>query len=398
MLKAGLVDGICFDELSKLKNTDSKRYKALEKWVHRFDRRWGLTGTPAANGYINLFGQVKMLDLGKAFGPYVTYFRARYFTPVGDFKWEVTPGAEKVIHEHLKPVALRMDAEDYLKLPKLRPVSVYYEIPEKLMPHYLQLEDELYTLLEQGIEVAAVNNGVATNKCRQFASGALYRVPIDPVTGAPKQRKNDDYDVIHDEKLYVFEDLIEELQGQQTLVAYEFKHDLDRIAKHYAKRKDMLVDGQLPVLGGSTSADRGAMLEDMWNRGELPWLFGQPQSMAYGLNLQESDAYNIIFFTLTWDFELYDQLIRRLLRQGNKATHINVYHLLGRNTVDERVARTIVKKDKVQSQLLDALKDRRQYATDYDAQGNELRNKQLAASKQAKKAKAANDAKRKRLA
>lgn len=398
MFKAGLIDGLVADELSKLKNTDAKMYKALEKWLSWFDRRWGLTGTPAANGYLNLFGQVKVLDLGKAFGPYVTYFRAKYFTPVGDFRWEVTPGAEKVIHERLKPLALRMDAEDYLKMPKYRPVSVYYEIPEDLRPRYEQLEDDLYTQLESGMEIAAVNNGVATNKCRQFASGAVYRQPVDPVTGAPKKRKDNDYEWIHDEKLLAFDELVDELQGQQVLVAYEYQHDLERIAQFYGKRRELLVDGVLPVLGGKTSADRGATLEDMWNSGELPWLFGQPQSMAYGLNLQESSAFNIIFFTLTWDFELYDQLIRRLMRQGNKAPHINVYHMLGRDTVDERVARAIVRKDKVQSQLLDALKDRRQYSADFDAVGNELKNKLLAASKQQKRARAANAARKTKVA
>lgn len=398
MLRAGFIDGICFDELSKLKNTDAKMYKAMEKWVHRFDRRWGLTGTPAANGYLNLFGQVKMLDLGKAFGPYVTYFRASYFTPVGDFKWEVSAGAEKVIHERLKPLALRMDAEDYLKLPKYRPVSVFYDLPEKLRPRYEELEDDLYTQLESGIEIAAVNNGVASGKCRQFTSGAMYRVPVDPLTGAPLKRKDDAYDVLHDEKLEAFDELIEELQGQQVIVAYEYKHDLDRLQKRYGKRKDLTVDGLLPVLGGSTSADRGAMLEDMWNKGRLPWLFGQPQSMAYGLNLQESHACNVIWFTLTWDFELYDQLVRRLLRQGNNAPVVNVYHMLCRDTVDERVARTIVRKDKVQSQLLDALKDRRPHAVDFDSVANELRNKQLAATKQQKRVRTMAAAKKARTA
>lgn len=391
MLRAGLIDAICFDELSKLKHIETKRFKALKPWLHRFSRRWGLTGSPAANGLMNLFGQCYALDLGKAFGQYVTHFRARYFKPTGSFGWEVAPGAEKVIQERLKPLALRMDADDYLTLPKLRPVTVYYDIPEKLRGQYEELQEELYTYLDtHDVEIAAVNKGVATGKLRQFASGAMYRVPIDPVTGVPKARKDNKYDVLHDEKLLAFADLIDELQGQQVLVAYDFQHDLLRLQEHYKGRKDLLwSDGKLPALGGGTSAKDGEALEALWNSGELPWLFGQPQSMAHGLNLQESDAFNIIWFTLTWDFELYDQLVRRLRRQGNKATRINVYHMIGRDTVEEDVARTIVRKDRSQRELLDAIKDRRQRPAEFDAEFNQAKNvlleqKQRKAQKEAR--------------
>jgi hypothetical protein len=153
-------------------------------------------------------------------------------------------------------------------------------------------------------------------------------------------------------------------------VGFEFKHDLIRIAK-YTGRK--LAD--MPYIAGGVSDKRGEELQDMWNKELLPELYVHPASAAHGLNLQDSDAYNIIIFTLFWDYELWDQLIRRLLRQGNKAKMINIYHLIGRvkgrPTVEYRVSNALRKKEADQEELFAAIKDRRQKVVDYDVEANE---------------------------
>lgn len=369
MMRKGWVDGIVFDELSKMKHTKTKRYAIIRKWLPRFNRRWGLTGSPAANGLMDLFGQVFTLDLGKAFGRFVTHYRAQFFQPSGDFGFEPAPGAKDLIFERLKPLALRMAADDYLELPKRNVVEIFYDIPDKLARQYEELEEDYFTIVDRET-IRAPNAGVASGKLRQFCSGAIYKQEIDPLTGAPKQRKSTDYVEIHQEKIEAFTDLLDELQGQQVLIGYEFKHDIIRIAKALGRKME-----DMPYIAGGVSDTRGEELQDLWNAGKLSELYVHPASAAHGLNLQESDAYNLVIYTMFWNYELYDQLLRRLLRQGNKAQRINIYHLLGRvkghPTIDVRVGRTLVKKEATQQELFEAIKDRRAKDVDYDVFMNE---------------------------
>ena len=372
MLKKKWLDTLVWDELTKMKNSDSKRFKMMKKWVHRFGRRWGLTGSPASNGLLDLFGQCYMLDLGKAFGPYVTYYRSAFFVPSGMYDWKLAENAEKLIYERLKPLALRMDAEELLEMPKTMPHKIVYEIPEKVRKHYDELEEEFFTMLN-GQGVTAMNSGVASGKLRQLCSGAMYTQEYCELTGAPKQsrNKNREFMEIHDNKLDAFEELVDELNGKQVFVGYEFQHDLARIQKRF---------GEVPYIGGGTSDKNAKRYEEAWNAGELPWLFGHPASVGHGLNLQDSNAFNVIWFTVPWNFENYDQFIRRLKRQGNTSKFMNVYHLVGQDTVEEDVMDSLVNKDRTQRKLFAALRNRRQLKVDYNPEENALKVRMMEAA------------------
>lgn len=345
----GNVDTLVWDELSKMKNAGTLRYTLIKPWLKKFLRRWGLTGSPASNGLLDLFGQCYVLDEGRSLGPFVTHYRHNYFLPTDTmgYNWRPKEGAEEAIYERLRPLALRMDADDYLTLPKQFDHAIKFDLPPAVRKQYDELENELLTLVEDEV-VSAANMASANSKCRQVCSGAIYMHDIDPITGAPRQRKSDrTWAILHDEKLDALEGLIDELQGQQLLVAYDFNHDLDRLLKRFPKT---------PFIGGGVSTARGAELEAAWNRGELPLLFGHPASIGHGLNLQESNAHHIAWFTLTWDFELYDQFNRRLRRQGNSADYLHVYQFMARDSVEESVAYALRRKFKTQKLLLDALK------------------------------------------
>lgn len=344
------VDTLIWDELSKMKNSASLRYTLVKPWLRKFVRRWGLTGTPAGNGLLDLFGQCYVLDEGNALGPYITHYRAAYFLPTDNmgYNWRIKEKAEQLIYERLRPLALRMDADDYLDLPVELPITVKLDLPESARKTYTELEDELLTMVEDEL-VTAANQASASSKCRQVCSGALYKHAIDPITGAPKQRERT-WAELHNTKLDALEDLVAELQGQQLLVAYDFNHDLERLLKRFPGT---------PFIGGGVSTKRGIELEQQWNRGDIPLLFAHPASVGHGLNLQESDAHHIAWFTLTWDFELYDQFNRRLRRQGNKAAHLRVYQFVMRDTVEESVAVALRRKFKTQKELLDALKSKK---------------------------------------
>lgn len=197
-------------------------------------------------------------------------------------------------------------------------------------------------------QIVASNAAVASGKCRQISNGAVYLTPeIESVLLTKGDRE---WVELHDAKLDALEELVNELQGSPLLVAYEFKHDLERILKRFGK--------DTPYIGSGVSMKKAKQIEEDWNKGKLPLLLGHPASMGHGLNLQEKGNH-VCWFSPTWDYELYDQFNRRVRRQGNKANRVYVYRIITRNTVDERVVKALRSKKRGQDALFEALLEMR---------------------------------------
>lgn len=347
LLRSG-VDHLIVDELSKFKHPRGITFKMFKRFLGRFKRRWGLTGSPASNGLMDLFGQVYVLDLGKRLGRFITKYRDEYFIPTGfgGYTWVPQPDAEERIYEQLKDLALSMRATDHLDLPPLIEQDLFVHLDKKSAKVYEQLEDALFTVVD-GHEVFAANAAVASGKCRQVASGGLYLDPAaDHSTSDTASRVKRAWTHLHDLKTDALQELVDELQGSPLLVAYEFNHDLERIRKAL---------GDVPAINGGIAAKDARVLIDRWNDGELPILCGHPAAMGHGLNLQAAGGH-ICWYTLTWDLELYDQLNRRIWRQGTKAPRVVIHRLLARDTIDEAVATALASKKRGQDALFDGLK------------------------------------------
>lgn len=342
-------DCLVIDELSKFKHTSTNRFKALKLILHTFKRRWGLTGSPAANGLLDLFGQCFILDQGRSLGQFITQYRTTYFKTVDKvgFVWVPQEGAEKRIYERLNPLALRMAAEDYLEMPVVIENNIRIDLPPNVRDMYDRLEEDLIMAIDNKVVVAS-NAAVASGKCRQVANGGIYLTPELEAIGFKLAKQKREWVNLHDEKIEALADLIDELQGSPLLVAYDFEHDLDRLRIKFGK--------DIPYIGGGVSATRSTELERMWNSGRLPVLFGHPQAMAHGLNLQEVGNH-VCWHSMTWDFELYDQFIRRVRRQGNKSKRIFVHHLLARDTIDEIMLKSMKSKNRGQQALFNGLKE-----------------------------------------
>ncbi len=339
-------DMLVIDESTRFKITSTQRFKILKPLLPRFKRRYILTGSPAPNGLLDLFGQIFILDLGRTLGSYVSHYRVRFFNPGGylGYQWTLRAGADKEIYNLLKPIVLRMDARDLLEMPPLigvdPPGRVEVELPPKAMAQYKQMEDTLITQVKDGLVVAA-NAAAASTKCRQIANGGIY-------TNGPGQARK--WENLHEAKVDAVEEIVEELQGKPALIAYEYAHDLDRLRRRL---------GNVPHIGGGVTPKRFHEIETAWNAGELPVLLAQPQSVAHGINLQGTGA-AVIWAGLTWDLENYEQLYKRIWRQGQKEKVI-VHHIVAKKTVDEIIIRGLTRKDHTQRGLLDALKE---YARD----------------------------------
>lgn len=340
-------DTLVIDELSKFKHVNTIRFKAMKLVLHTFTRRWGLTGSPAANGLLDLFGQCYMLDRGRSLGAYITHYRQAYFInpPHSPFVWLPIKNAEKQIYTRLSALALRMSADDYLDMPELIYNNIYVDLPPKVMAIYERLQEDLIAQID-GRLVVASNAAVASGKCRQVANGGIYLSPELATLKLNLPKSSREWVNLHDEKIAALADLIDELQGSPLLVAYEFEHDLDRLRIKFGR--------DIPYIGGGVSTARAAELEAAWNRGELPVLYAHTQSIGHGLNLQES-GHHVCFHSLTWDYELYDQFIRRILRQGNAARRVFVHHMIARGTIDEVIVALMKAKCRGQQALFDGL-------------------------------------------
>ncbi len=322
-------DMVVIDELSSFKSYQAKRFRSLLKVRPTVKRIVGLTGTPSSNGLMDLWGEFRILDLGKRLGRFITHYRNAYFLPDKRngqvvFSYKPREGAEEEIYSAISDITISMKAVDHLKMPECVMNEVKVTLSEKERKTYDTMKADLVVSLGDE-EIDAGNAAALANKLSQMANGAVY--------GEDKR-----VFPIHERKLDALEDLIEAANGKPVLVAYWFKHDLERIQKRFKVREI------------KTSRD----IVD-WNNGRIPVAVIHPASAGHGLNLQAGGS-TLVWFGLTWSLELYQQTNARLWRQGQKSETVVIHHIVAENTIDERIMNALRKKDKTQSALIDAVK------------------------------------------
>ena len=339
---------LAVDECSKFKHMRTQRYQALRPFLPKFRRRWEFTGSPAPNGLLDLHGQVFLLDLGRTFTPYISHYRSKFFMPTGHegYTWVIKDGAEKEIFQRLAPYVLRLESEGK-GTPELVNNNVYVELPPKARRVYDQLEAELFALIDDK-EVTAFNAGALSIKCRQVASGGVYEdMELDEKTGLPKREGKRRWIALHEAKTEATLELHDELQGKQLFIGYWWQHDLERLRKAFGK--------DLAVMGGGKTLKQDIELERAWNKRDVQVMAAHPASIGHGLNLQKGGAQHVLFYTGTYDYELYDQFIRRIRRRGNPKKKVYVHHLLARDTLDTAQLMSVNQKARTQRALYAAL-------------------------------------------
>lgn len=326
-------DMLVIDELSSFKNHQSQRFKALRlarPWIKRVV---GLTGTPAPNGLIDLWPQIYLMDRGERLGKTITKYRSTYFTPGRSngyvvYNYNLQGGAEQAIRNKIGDICISMQAQDYLNMPMLTSNVIRLSMPDDIQDAYDKFEkDSIMKLVNNEVEITALNAAGLSNKLLQFANGAIY---------------DEDKNVypIHDIKLKALEEIVEEACGKPVLVAWTYQFDRDRIMKYLSKYKPREL---------KTAKD----IQD-WNAGKVQLMLAHPASAGHGLNLQAGGNI-IVWFGLTWSLELYQQFNARLYRQGQKRGVI-IHHLCMNQTHDEDVMLALRNKDKVQMSLMNSIK------------------------------------------
>lgn len=321
-------DMVVIDESSSFKNASSKRFKAMRRVLPYTQYMALLTGTPSPNGLIDLWSQIYLIDFGQSLGRTMTAYKQRFFeADYMGYKFKARDGSEGSIHNLIAPFTVHMSAEDYLDLPPRIDLTIKTQMPDAALQRYKDFERTLLAELDDGDVVEAMTAAVLANKLLQYANGGLYT----------DDKKN--WSDIHSAKLDALAEILEDNAGENVLVSYNYRFDLERLQKRFPDA--VVLDKQQETI-------------DRWNRGETRLLLAHPASAGHGLNIQAGGSL-IVWFGMTWSLENYLQFNARLHRQG-QTKPVRIIHLVTEDTIDERVLAVLGNKERSQSALLKALK------------------------------------------
>ena len=324
-------DMLVIDELSSFKSHTAQRFKALKSVRYQFSRIIGLTGTPAPNGYMDLWSELYLLDGGERLGKYITRYREEYFHPIISvgavvYRYGLNALSDIAISKKISDICVSMKAGDYLQLPERIDNTINVILTKDEKRQYDRFERE-EILKINGETITAANAAAVTNKLLQYANGAVY-----------DETKN--VHTIHDAKIEALEELVEAASGDPVLVFYSYRHDADRIMESLKKYDPVMLEGEKDISD--------------WNEGKTKVLITHPASAGHGLNLQ-AGGHIIVWFGVTWSLELYQQANARLHRQG-QTKPVMIYHLITKGTMDERVMKAIANKENGQNAMIDAVR------------------------------------------
>lgn len=341
-------DMLVIDELSSFKNPQTRRFKAFMKLRPHATRVVGLTGTPSSNGLMDLFAEYRCLDMGERLGRFIGRYRDMYFTPDrrnGNiiYSYKPRPGAQEQIYERIRDITVSMKAMDHLPMPELISNSYPVSLSTPERKQYNTLCEDLVLRLNDSVIanqsadwcgnpsslITASNAAALSTKLCQLANGCIYSDDGKPVS-------------FHSRKLDALEDLLSSATSP-VLVAYWFRHDLARI-------RERLFSLGIPFAELTSPA-----AISRWNAGSLPVGLIHPASAGHGLNLQ-SGGHHLIWYSLTWSLELYEQANARLWRQGQTSRTVVITHIITEGTIDERILKALSAKSATQSALIDAVR------------------------------------------
>lgn len=325
-------DVCILDESSKFKDPSTARWKALNKVRNRMSRMHQLTASPASESYEGLFAQIFLMDRGKRLGASMHSYHQKYYTKLQNRKWHLRRGNDKRISDKIadicKVVKLR-DVRKWVKVEDWIPVKRRIVLPTEVYEKYREFERNFILELEDDI-IEAMNGGALFNKLLQLSAGAVYDAEKNVIP-------------VHDEKIEDLKQLIDEIGDTPLMVTYWFKSSLARLKKTFPHAVVM---------------DREAKCKDAWNAGKIKMLLVHPASAGHGLNLQKGPGCNIAIFDPFYSRELYEQVIGRLARQGQRNL-VRVFQLTCVDTYDELVYECLEDKHRGQERLFKFIRQAR---------------------------------------
>lgn len=325
-------DAVVFDEVSYMKNSGSKRFRACRHQILKVPTRIGMTGTPVGNSLMNIWGQVYVCAGTEPLGSSFNQFKNKFFdSDWNGWVWTPKPGSKSIIYDRIRPYCYKIPVDPYRKSNPINYIPLKYDLPKKVNKEYQHLKEELFLELDTtgGVFEVGGTGAVVKNKLRQIESGAVY---------VESENKTKPWVNLHSEKIDLLEELVESLQGKPLLLFYEFQHEFKRIKKKFPSAVSI--------------KEHDAV--DRWNNNEIDILLAHPKSAGHGLNLHLGGAYNMCFFTLPWSLELWIQCIGRLNRTGQK-NQVRVYYFNGPD-VETQVFQSLKANRRVEEALISSVR------------------------------------------
>ena len=332
-------DMLVLDEISKMKNSTTSRMGALLPLLPGFSYRTGLTGTPATTGYEALFGQYLCLDDGVRLGTDIASYRNAYFKSVGygGYSYEIAEESNRIIEASIADITLEMSEEDYLEMPDFIVQDLHAQMPAAARKKYDQMEKELWAEIDDGVEIEVTSEVAKINKLLQMSNGAAY---IDTETR--------EWVKLHDAKIEVLSDILEEAGGNPVLCAYNFRTDAARIIQRFKFAVDLT----------SLNAKQFNQAIADFAAGRIRLLIGHPLSVGHGTDGLQFGGSILVWFGVSWSLEAYMQMNKRLHRQG-QGKPVTCYRIICPNTMDEAVMAKLAMRDDTQKSLRAAIGDYR---------------------------------------
>lgn len=323
---------IVWDELHKLKHPGTVRFEKMRHWAKETPVRFGLTGSPMGNHWLDLWGEMFMVAGSKPLGPTFEHYQETYFKPV--FRpgvkvpqWVLRQdGSADEIRSRIKPYCFSVPKSVTAKeKPAVLSKEVKVEVPASCRALEAKLKAELEVQLASGKTLYALNGSKLQSMIRQFASGALYT-----------NEERSEWEEVHAGKVEACREVMEELQGEPLLVFTWFRHAADRLAETLG----------FEVLTGSQAQVA------RWNRGEIEGLVANPQGSGMSLNLQHGGS-TLFWFDLPWAWWQYDQGCGRLARIGQPDPYVkSIVPLAG--ALDRRIWSELHRKREDEESIFEA--------------------------------------------
>lgn len=325
------------------------RITGWRKIIPKIKFSTGLTGTPASNGYLDLHGQYLLIDGGERLGHYITNYKGNYFTKGYDgFSWEVSDHCKTLIEQQIADITIKVEGTSSHNL-FINDIIV--DLPPKVMVQYKQIEQDMFTRLDDGTELEMFTRASVSNKCLQMCNGAPYKAPNEP-----------EYSEVHDVKLQALDSIIEESGGNTVLVGYSFKSDAERIMKRYKSLNPINLTKSKPqeLLG---IIKKGIA-------GEIKLMIGHPASLGHGVDGLNEFCNTLVWFGCNWSLELYLQMIGRIAAGERHQTDVTMHRILAADTLDLAVVDALLRKDTEQNGLKKAIQRYRDGLTPRDGSIN----------------------------
>ena len=339
-VRAGNFKTLVLDELSGYKSKSSLRWKTANKMRSHVANCWGLTGTPTPNSLLDLWAQVALLDRGVSLGRSFAAYRQRYFYPASvGFKgyatsWTMVRGADVLIYDLISDFCLSMQTEGRIKLPPVTENTIEVTLPAGARRIYDRMKRDMVVEVQSGAVHSASNAAVMVGRLSQMTAGFLYPDVDEFLSG------NSKISHVHSEKTRA---LVEIFEGSSSplLVFYRFKAELEALKE------------ALPAGVVHTPKDKDVFKR--WNRGEVPVLAAHPAAIGHGLNLQ-AGGHTVVWMTLPWSTEEWDQANKRLARQGQQNSVV-IHKIMAKNTIDGVIEARLKQKETTQDSIMNYLQE-----------------------------------------